>query len=74
MESEEAESESRAHHIMELYRKLHPLDNLSSIPGVGEHTALVFLSAVGDPACFPSKSAFANWEGVVHGARQSSDV
>jgi len=59
---------------MELYRKLHPSDNLTSIPGVGEHTALIFLSAVGDPARFHSQSAFANWEGVVPGARQSSDA
>jgi len=74
MESEEAESESLARRIMELYRKLHPSDNLTSIPGVGEHTAPIFLSAVGDPARFRSQSAFANWEGVVPGARQSSDV
>jgi len=74
MESEEAESESLARRIMELYRKLHPSDNLTSIPGVGEHTAPIFLSAVGDPARFHSQSAFANWEGVVPGARQSSDV
>jgi hypothetical protein len=74
MESEETESESLARRILELYRKLHPSDNLTSIPGVGEHTAPIFLSAVGDPARFPSQSAFANWEGVVPGARQSSDV
>jgi transposase len=74
MESEEAESESLARRIAELYRKLHPSDNLTSIPGVGEHTAPIFLSAVGDPARFHSQSAFANWEGVVPGARQSSDV
>jgi hypothetical protein len=74
MESEEAESESLAQRIAELYRKLHPSDNLTSIPGVGKHTAPIFLSAVGDPARFHSQSAFANWEGVVPGARQSSDV
>jgi len=74
MKSEEAESESLAHRITELYRKLHPSDNLTSIPGVGEHTAPIFLSAVGDPARFHNQSAFANWEGVVPGARQSSDV
>jgi transposase len=74
MEAEEAESESLAHRISELYRKLHPSDNLRTIPGVGEHTAPVFLAAVGDPARFPNQSAFANWEGVVPGARQSSNV
>ena len=29
---------------------------------------------MGDPARFPNQSAFANWEGVVPGARQSSNV
>ena len=52
----------------------HPSDNLRTIPGVVEHTAPVFLSAVGDPTRFRSQSAFANWEGVVPGARQSSNV
>ncbi|MFQ5987890.1 MAG: IS110 family transposase [Dehalococcoidia bacterium] len=74
MEAEEAESESLAHRIAELYRKLHPSDNLRTILGVGEHTAPVFLATVGDPARFPNQSAFANWEGVVPGARQSSNV
>ena len=74
MEAEEAESESLARRIAELYRKLHPSDNLRTIPGVGEHTAPVFLSAVGDPTRFRSQSAFANWEGVVPGARQSSNA
>jgi transposase len=74
MESEEAESEALARRIMELYRDLQPSDNLTSIPGVGEHTAPIFLAAVGDPARFHSQSAFANWEGVVPGARQSSDM
>jgi len=74
MEAEEAESESLAKRIAKLYRKLHPSDNVRTIPGVGEHTAPVFLAAVGDPARFPNQSAFANWEGVVPGARQSSNV
>ena len=74
METEEAESESLAQRITELYRELHPSDNLRTIPGVGEHTAPIFLSAVGDPARFRSQSAFANWEGVVPGASQSSNT
>jgi len=74
MEMDEAESESLARRITELYHRLHPSDNLRTIPGVGEHTAPIFLSAVGDPTRFRSQSAFANWEGVVPGARQSSNV
>jgi hypothetical protein len=74
MEMEEAESESLAHRIAELYRKLHPSDNLGTIPGVGGHTAPIFLAVVGDPARFRNQSAFANWEGVVPGAKQSSSM
>jgi transposase len=74
LEADEAEAESLARRIAELYQKLHPSDNLCSIPGVGEHTAPIFLATVGDPARFQNQSAFANWEGVVPGARQSSDV
>lgn len=74
LELDEAESESLSRRISELYQKLHPSDNLSTIPGVGEHTAPIFIAAIGDANRFQSQSAFANWEGVVPGARQSSDM
>lgn len=74
LEASEAESESLARRISELYKKLHPSDNLSTIPGVGPHTAPIFLASVGDATRFRNQSAFANWEGVVPGARQSSNV
>jgi transposase len=73
-EMDEAESEALARRISELYRKLHPSDNLATIPGVGEHTTPIFLATVGDPARFRNQSAFANWEGVVPGAKQSSET
>ena len=60
--------------IEELYHRLHPSDNLRTIPGVGEHTAPVFVACIGDPDRFPSQSAFANWTGVVPGAKQSSET
>ena len=74
LEADEAESESLARRIAELYRKLHPSDSLRTIPGVGEHTAPIFLATVGAPARFRNQSAFANYTGVVPGARQSSNV
>ena len=74
LEADEIESEALARRIAELYQKLHSSDNLRTIPGVGEHTAPIFLATVGDPARFPNQSAFANYEGVVPGARQSSNV
>jgi transposase len=72
MEAEEAESKALDRRIEELYRELHPSDNLRTIPGVGEHTAPVFVANIGDPARFPGQSQFANWTGVVPGAKQSS--
>jgi transposase len=74
MEVEEAETEVLDQRIEELYQKLHPSDNLRTIPGVGEHTAPVFVANIGDPTRFPSQSAFANWTGVVPGAKQSSET
>ena len=74
LEADEIESEALAHRIAELYQKLHSSDNLRTILGVGEHTVPIFLATVDDPARFPNQSAFANYEGVVPGARQSSNV
>ena len=62
IEAEEAEDERASRRIEEHSHRLHPDDHLRTIPGVGEHTAPVFLAAV------------ANWTGVVPGAKQSSDV
>ncbi|GAI57292.1 unnamed protein product, partial [marine sediment metagenome] len=62
LEADEIESEALARRIAELYQKLHSSDNLRTIPGVGEHTAPIFLATVGDPARFPNQSAFANYE------------
>jgi len=74
MEVEESEVEVLDRRIKELYRRLHTSDNLRTIPGVGEHAAPVFVACIGDPARFPGQSAFANWTGVVPGAKQSSET
>ena len=74
MEIEEAESAAIAKRIEKLYLELHPSDNLRTIPGVGDHTAPIFLATVGDPARFRSQSSFANYCGIVPGANQSSDM
>jgi len=73
METEEAEVERVSGRIEELYRHLHPSDHLRTIPGIGVRTAQVFLAVIGDPNRFRNQSAFANWTGVVPGARQSAD-
>jgi transposase len=74
MEAEESESEAIAQRLQELYKEMHPSDNLRTIPGVGEQTAPIFLAVVGDPARFPSQSAFANYNGVVPDSRQSANT
>ena len=74
LEIEEAESAAIAKRIEKLYQELHPSDNLRTIPGVGLHTAPVFLSTVGDPARFRSQASFANYCGIVPGANQSSEM
>jgi transposase len=73
MELEEAESAAIAKRIEKLYQELHPSDNLRTIPGVGPHTAPIFLATVGDPSRFRSQSSFANYCGIVPGANQSSN-
>jgi len=73
MEIEEAESAVIAKRLEKLYLEIHPSDNLRTIPGVGDHTAPIFLATIGDPARFRSQSSFANYCGIVPGANQSSD-
>jgi len=73
MEIEETESAAIAKRPEKLYLEIHPSDNLRTIPGVGDHTAPVFLATIGDPARFRSQSSFANYCGIVPGANQSSD-
>jgi len=72
MEIEETESAAIAKRLEKLYLELHPSDNLRTIPGVGDHTAPIFLATIGDPARFRSQSSFANYCGIVPGANQSS--
>ncbi len=74
MEFAETESEAIAQQLERLYEELHTSDNLRTIPGVGQHTAPIFLATVGDPLRFRSQSAFANYTGVVPAARQSSNT
>jgi transposase len=74
LNAEEAESQSITRRLKELYHELHPSDNLSTIPGVGEQTAPVFLAVVGDPSRFRSQAAFANYNGIVPNSKQSYDT
>ena len=74
MEMEEAESEKLERRISEIYHKLHPSNNLCTIPGVGERTAPIFFAAISNPARFHNQSAFANWTGAVPRSSQSANM
>jgi len=74
METEEAEVAKISKRVEEIYQKLHPSDNLRSIPGIGVRTAQVFLAVIGNPNRFPNQSSFANWTGAVPGASQSANM
>ena len=54
-----------------LYRRLHPSRQLETLKGVGQDSAAVYLSFIGDPQRFPSHSQFRSWSGMIPGSRQS---
>jgi transposase len=58
--------------IFPLYHQLHPSGNLESLYGVGEESAAVFLSFIGDPLRFPSERQMRGWSGMIPDSRQSS--
>lgn len=72
IETEESQISQLDRQIQDLYHKLHPQDNLRTIPGVGRVIAPLLLSAIGDAMRFHSVKAFCQWAGVVPGSHQSS--
>ncbi len=58
--------------ISPLYQQLHPSGNLESLYGVGEESAAVYLSFIGDPQRFPSGRQVRGWSGMVPNSQQSS--
>ncbi len=54
-----------------LYYKLHPERHLETLMGVGEDSAAVYLSFIGDPHRFANASAFRSWSGMVPRSSQS---
>ncbi len=68
-----------AHHTLQLrtvrrlYRQLHPSRNLETIKGVGQDSAAVFTSFIGDPKRFRSVRACRSWSGLIPDSRQSGN-
>ena len=54
-----------------LYHKLHPQGYLETLMGVGEDSAAVYLSFIGDPHRFATASTFRGWGGMVPRSSQS---
>lgn len=57
--------------VRPLYRRLHPSRHLETLKGVGQDSAAVYLSFIGDPQRFPDHRHFRSWTGMIPGSRQS---
>ena len=54
-----------------LYRQIHPSRHLETIRGVGQDSAAVYASLIGDPQRFASTELFRGWTGMVPDSKQS---
>jgi hypothetical protein len=57
--------------VRPLYRRLHPSRQLETLKGVGQDSAAVYLSFIGEPQRFPDHRHFRSWTGMIPGSRQS---
>jgi len=68
------EAEHRTVHLKAvhpLYRQIHPSRHLETIKGVGEDSAAVYASLIGDAHRFASTELFRGWTGMVPDSKQS---
>ncbi len=59
--------------IRPLYRQIHPSRNLETLKGVGQDSAAVYASFIGDAQRFSSTRVFRGWSGMVPESTQSAD-
>lgn len=59
--------------VRPLYRAIHPTRHLETIKGVGEDSAAVYASFVGDAQRFTNAAAFRGWTGMIPGSSQSGE-
>ncbi len=59
--------------VRPLYRHIHPSRHLETIKGVGQDSAAVYASFIGDPQRFDSTRLFRGWSGMVPNSKQSAD-
>jgi hypothetical protein len=60
--------------VRPLYRAIHPSRNLETLKGVGQDSAAVYASFIGDPRRFSSTRLFRGWTGMVPSSEQSADT
>jgi transposase len=70
---EEQQHSVRIAVVHPLYRQIHPSRNLETIRGVGQDSAAVYASLIGDPQRFASGELFRGWTGMVPDSKQSGD-
>ncbi len=58
--------------VRPLYRQLHPSRNLETIKGIGQDSAAVYLSFIGDPHRFATTRRLRGWSGMVPNSKQSA--
>src|SRR5215212_3246343 len=63
----------RMHTARPLYRAVHPSRNLETLKGVGQDSAAVYASFIGDPHRFSSTRLFRGWTGMVPSSDQSAE-
>jgi transposase len=59
--------------VRPLYRAVHPSRNLETLKGVGQDSAAVYASFIGDPRRFSSTRLFRGWSGMVPTSEQSAE-
>ena len=59
--------------VRPLYRAVHPSRNLETLKGVGQDSAAVYASFIGDPHRFGSTRLFRGWTGMVPESEQSAE-
>ena len=59
--------------VRPLYRRLHPSRHLETLKGIGQDSAAVFVSFIGDPRRFANGRVFRGWSGLVPRSSQSAD-
>jgi transposase len=70
---EQQQHRLRIHTVRPLYRAVHPSRNLETLKGVGQDSAAVYASFIGDPRQFSSTRLFRGWTGMIPDSQQSAE-